>query len=179
MADINQIETWLQQEQQIRARMDAGVGPGVASPQQLANTGGLDMLQGMLRGIIPHAPMARTLDFLLVEASEGRAIFQGRPGPTQLNPMGTLHGGWYATLLDSAMGAAVYTLMPPGRGYTTADMNVHLVRGIGPDAVRVRAEGFVIHCGSKLATAEARLIGPDGTLYAHATSTCLVFDHKR
>lgn len=179
MSEVNQIELWLQQEQQIRSRMDTGVGPGVATPQQLANTSGLDMMQGMLRGIFPHAPMARTLDFMLVEVSEGRAVFQGKPGPSHLNPMGTIHGGWYGALLDSAMGCAVYTLMPKGRGYTTAEYSVNLVRGIGPDTVRVRAEGFVVHCGRQLATAEARLIGPDGTLYAHATTTCLVFEHKR
>jgi uncharacterized protein (TIGR00369 family) len=90
--------------------------------------------------------------------------------------MGTVHGGWYATLLDSAMGCAVHTLMPPGRAYTTAEMSVKLVRAIKPTVVRVRAEGQVLHCGRQLATAQAQLVGPDGTLYAHASTTCLVFD---
>ena len=105
-------------------------------------------------------------------------MFQGTPGPAHLNPMGTIHGGWYATLLDSAMGCAVHTMMPAGRGYTTAELGVNLVRAIGSKAPRVRAEGKVIHCGRQLATAEARLYGPDGTLYAHATTTCLVFEMK-
>jgi len=108
--------------------------------------------------------------------SEGRAVFQGTPGPAHLNPMGTIHGGWYATLLDSALGCAVNTMMPVGRGYTTAELSVNLVRAIGAKAPRVRAEGKVIHCGRQLATAEGRLYGPDGTLYAHATTTCLVFE---
>jgi uncharacterized protein (TIGR00369 family) len=87
-----------------------------------------------------------------------------------------VHGGWYATLLDSALGCAVHTLMPPGRAYTTAELGVNLVKSIGPGVQRVRAEGKVLHCGRQLATAEARLFGPDGTLYAHATTTCLVFE---
>jgi uncharacterized protein (TIGR00369 family) len=113
-----------------------------------------------------------------MEVSKGRAVFQGKPGPAHLNPMGTIHGGWYATLLDSALGCAVHTMMPVGRAYTTAELSVNLVRSIGHKVQRVRAEGTVIHCGRQLATAEARLVGPDGTLYAHATTTCLVFELK-
>ena len=111
-----------------------------------------------------------------MEASPGRALFQGVPGPQLLNPMGTVHGGWYATLLDSALGCAVHTMMPPGRGYTTAELSVNVVKAIALKVQRVRAEGKVIHCGRQLATAEARLFGPDGTLYAHGTTTCLVFE---
>jgi uncharacterized protein (TIGR00369 family) len=105
-------------------------------------------------------------------------VFQGAPGADHLNPMGTVHGGWYATFLDSALGCAVHTMMPAGRGYTTAELSVNLVKGIGPKVQRVRAEGRVLHCGRQLATAEAKLLGPDGTLYAHATTTCLVFEMR-
>lgn len=136
------------------------------------------MMQAMLRGDIPYAAIAKTLDFTVIEISEGRAVFQGTPGPAHLNPLGTIHGGWYATLLDSALGCAVHTMMPVGRGYTTAELGVNLVRAIGPKVTRVRAEGKVIHCGRQLATAEGRIVGPDGTLYAHATTTCLVFEMK-
>jgi uncharacterized protein (TIGR00369 family) len=113
---------------------------------------------------------------MLVEVGPGRAVFQGTPGPAHFNPMGGIHGGWYATLLDSALGCAVHTLMSPGRAYTTAELSVNLVRAIGPSVQRVRAIGQVLHAGRQLATAEARLVGPDGTLYAHATATCLVFE---
>ena len=106
---------------------------------------------------------------------DGRAVFQGTPGPAHLNPMGTVHGGWYATLLDSALGCAVHTKMPPGRAYTTAELGVNLVKAIGTKVQRVRAEGRVLHSGRQLATAEARLVGPDGTC-THATTTCLVFE---
>ena len=111
-----------------------------------------------------------------MEASPGRALFQGVPGPQLLNPMVTVHGCWYATLLDSALGCAVHTMMPPGRGYTTAELSVNVVKAIALKVQRVRAEGKVIHCGRQLATAEARLFGPDGTLYAHGSTTCLVFE---
>ncbi|MDP3618204.1 MAG: PaaI family thioesterase [Ramlibacter sp.] len=176
MTQMNQLESWLAQEREVRTLIDAGVGPGVAKAEHVAGKTGLEMMQAMLRGELPYPPIAKTLDFQLIEVGEGRAVFQGTPGPAHLNPMGGIHGGWYATLLDSALGCAVHTMMPPGRGYTTAELGVNLVRAIGNRASRVRAEGKVIHCGRQLATAEARLYGPDGTLFAHATTTCLVFE---
>ena len=176
MSKVDQLESWLAQEREVAQRMEAGVGCGVATPEQVAGRSGLEIMQAMLRGELPFAPIARTLDFQLLEVEEGRALFQGTPGPAHLNPLGTVHGGWYATLLDSALGCAVHTKMPPGRAYTTAELGVNLVRAIGPKVQRVRAEGRVLHCGRQLATAEARLFGPDGTLYAHATTTCLVFE---
>jgi len=131
-------------------------------------------MRGILRGELPYAPIARTLDFTLVAVDDGMATFQGTPGGHHMNPLGTVHGGWFATLLDSALGCAVHTKMPPGRGYTTAELGVNMVKALTPKVPRVRAIGRVIHCGRQLATAEARLVGPDGTLYAHATTTCLV-----
>jgi uncharacterized protein (TIGR00369 family) len=172
----DRLQEWLAQEREVQARVEAGVGYGVATPQQVAGKGGLELLQAMLRGELPAAPIARTLDFQLLEVGEGRAVFQGTPSPAHFNPMGGIHGGWYATLLDSALGCSVHTMMPAGRGYTTAELGVNLVKAIGPKVQRVRAEGRVLHCGRQLATAQARLVGPDGTLYAHATTTCLVFD---
>jgi uncharacterized protein (TIGR00369 family) len=156
--------------------MEGGPGVGVATPAQIAGRSGLEMLEAMLRGELPTAPIGRTLQFLLVEVEPGRAAFQGQPVPAHLNPMGSIHGGWYATLLDSAMGCAVQTMLPAGRAYTTAELSVNLVRGLSPKVPRVRAEGKVLHCGRQLATAEGRLYGPDGTLYAHGTTTCLVFE---
>ena len=176
MTQGNQLEAWLAQERETQARLDVGAGPGVVTPQQMAGGSGLEMMRAMLRGELPYPPIAQTLDFQLMEVSEGRAVFQGTPGPEHFNPMGGVHGGWYATLLDSALGCAVHTTMPAGRGYTTAELGVNLVRAITPKVQRVRAEGEVVHCGRQLATATARLVGPDGTLYAHASTTCLVFD---
>ncbi|MFL6694682.1 MAG: PaaI family thioesterase [Ramlibacter sp.] len=178
MTQENQLEQWLAQEREQKARMDAGAGPGVVRPEQVAGLAGLDLMRKLLAGELPYPPISRTLDFVLLEVDDGRAMFQGTPGPAHLNPMGGIHGGWYATLLDSALGCAVHTKMPAGRGYTTAELHVNLVKAIGPKAPRVRAEGKVLHAGRQLATAEARLYGPDGTLYAHATTTCLVFEMR-
>lgn len=179
MSDMSVLENWIAQEREITSRLNAGAGSGVSRPDQVAGKTGLEMMQAMLRGELPYPPIAKTLDFQLIEASEGRAVFQGSPGPAHLNPMGGIHGGWYATILDSALGCAVHTMMPVGRGYTTAELGVNLVKAINPaKAPRVRAIGTVIHCGRQLATAEARIVGPDGTLYAHATTTCLVFELK-
>ena len=166
---------WLAAEEALAPLFDKG-GVGVARPEQLAGLDGLQMMQAMLRGEIPVPPIAKTLDFVLVEVGRGRAVFQGRPKAEHLNPLGTVHGGWFATLLDSALGCAVHTMMPVGRVYTTAELGLNLVRAITPKVPRVRAVGEVVHCGRQLATATARLVGADGTLYAHASTTCLVFD---
>lgn len=172
----NLLEQWLLDEDRVRQWLARGPGAGVATPSQIQSTTGLGLMQAMLAGELPHATIAKTLDFVLIDVGEGHAVFQGTPGPNLLNPMGTIHGGWFATLLDSAMGCAVHTLMPSGRGYTTAELSVNIVRALTPNVQRVRAEGRVLHAGRQLATAEGRLIGPDGKLYAHGTTTCLVFD---
>ena len=173
------LETWLAEESEVIARLEAGPGPGLARPEQVEGLNGLELMQAMLRGDIPYAAIAKTLDFTILSVSPGVAVFQGTPLPRHLNPLGTVHGGWVATLLDSALGCSVHTMMPPGRTYTTAELSVNYVKGVTPKVPRVRAEGRVIHCGRQLATAEARLLGPDGTLYAHATTTCLVFEARR
>jgi uncharacterized protein (TIGR00369 family) len=167
---------WIEEEKAVIAQLEAGPGPGVPSFEQTEGKTGLDVMQDMIAGRLPYAAIAQTLDFTIMEVRPGVALFQGTPLAKHLNPLGTVHGGWVATLLDSALGCAIHTLMPPGRGYTTAELGVNYVKGLTPKVQRVRAEGKVIHCGRQLATAEARLFGPDGTLYAHATTTCLVFD---
>jgi len=146
--------------------------------EQLLDKTGLQIMKGILRGDLTTPPIANTLDFVMIQIEEGHTIFQGTPGPKHLNPLGTIHGGWVSTLLDSALGCAVHTKMPVGRGYTTAELSVNMVRALTPKVERVRAIANVLHCGRQLATAEAKLVGPDRTLYAHATNTCLVFELK-
>lgn len=170
------LDQWLKREHELRALHAQGPGPGVADPNTARSMTGLELMQAMMRGTSPTPSIGHTMDFLLVEVSPGHAVFQGAPGQKYFNPMGSVHGGWYATLLDSALGCAVHTLMPAGRAYTTSQLSLNIVKALNPKVQRVRAEGKVVHCGRQLATAEARLIGPDGTLYAHATTTCLVFD---
>ena len=172
----SQLEAWIEEEKAVRARIEAGPGPGLAQPEQVASRTGLEFMEAMLHGDVAYAAIAKTLNFVVMEVRPGVAVFQGTPLPEHLNPLGTIHGGWIATLLDSALGCAVHTMMPLGHGYTTAELGVNYVKGLTPKVQRVRVEGKVIHCGRQLATAEARLVGPDGTLYAHATTTCLVFE---
>ena len=149
---------------------------GVARPEQLAGLTGLQVIEGMLRGALPSPPIAQTLDFVLVEAAYGRAEFQGRPQLAHYNPLGSVHGGWFATLLDSAVGCAVHTTLPLGKGYTTLELKLNFIKALNERVPLVRAIGRVIHVGARTATAEGRLVGADGTLFAHATTTCLVFD---
>jgi uncharacterized protein (TIGR00369 family) len=178
MPKTSELDTWLAEEAAIQQQLSQGVGAGLADPEQARGLSGLDILHRSMSGEFPYSTMSQTLDFVLVSVGDGCATFQGTPSAQHLNPMGTVHGGWFATLLDSALGCAVWTKMPAGQLYTTTELSVNLVRALTPQVPRVRAIGNVIHCGRQLATAEARLVGPDGTLYAHATTTCLVFDRK-
>ncbi|MFF3247598.1 PaaI family thioesterase [Streptomyces sp. NPDC002870] len=150
-----------------------------ALPTSYADAGsrsGLELLRLGLEGHFPQAPICGTLGFRLVEAEKGRAVFEGEPGEHLLNPMSTVHGGFLATLLDSALGSAVMTTLPPGRAYATIQLGVNLVRPVYADTQPLRSEGTVIHAGRTTATAEARVVGAtDGKLYAHATTTCAVF----
>jgi len=167
---------WNRQYEAVLARMNAGAGVGLANPADLMGLTGLQQMQAMLDGKLPYPHIADTLDFSLVEIGEGRAVFQGQPQLKHYNPLGTVHGGWYATLLDSAVGCAVHTAMPAGRAYTTAELSVNIVRAASYKSGPLRAIGTVVHAGRQLATAEGRIVGPDGKLYAHATTTCLVFE---
>lgn len=165
---------WCAEEAAVRARLRAA--PGLASPAQVAGRSGLQIFQALLAGEIPPPPMAVTLDFTLIRIEPGFAQFQGRPGFRYYNPMGTVHGGWFATLLDSAMGCAVHSTLPAGKAYTTLELKLNLVSALTDAVPLVRAEGWLVHGGRQVATAEGRLVGPDGKLYAHASTTCLVFD---
>jgi uncharacterized protein (TIGR00369 family) len=123
---------------------------------------------------IPHAPVAELLGFTLIELGEGQASFELDPSERHYNPLGTVHGGIAATLLDSAMGVAVHTTLGEGQRYTTLELKVNFVRAITEETGRVVATGSVIHRGGRVATAEARLTDADGRLLAHGTSTCLI-----
>lgn len=174
---INSEETlarWWGEEEAVRARLRTA--PGVVSSAQVAGRSGLEIFQALLAGEIPPPPMAVSLDFTLLRIEPGFAVFQGRPGFRHYNPMGTVHGGWFATMLDSAMGCAVHSTLPAGKAYTTLELKLNLVRALTDAVPLVRAEGRLVHGGRQVATAEGRLIGPDGKLYAHASTTCLVFD---
>jgi uncharacterized protein (TIGR00369 family) len=115
------------------------------------------------------------LNFGLVELDEGRAVFSVEPAEYHYNPIGVVHGGLAATLLDSALGCAVHTALPAGAGYTTLEIKVNFVRAMTAETGLVRCEAKLIHLGGRTATAEGRIVDKDGKLYAHGTTTCLVF----
>jgi uncharacterized protein (TIGR00369 family) len=139
---------------------------------------GLAFLTAMLKGELPAAPICVALGFKLVHAEEGLVKFEGWPDEYQYNPMGSVHGGWTATLLDSAMGSSVMSTLDAASAYTTMDFTVHLVRGLTRDTGLVTAEGKVVHRGTRAATAEAKLLDASGKLYAHASTTCLIMPRK-
>lgn len=171
---------WASQQSLIRQRMLEGGGkPGIATMDQLAGKTGRQILEAMMSGQLPHPHMAETLGFDLVEVGDGLAVFQGVPHYRFYNPMGTVHGGWYATLLDSALGCAVHSKLPAGRAYTTAELSINIVRAATHKTGPLRAIGNVIHSGKQIATADAKILDADGRLYAHATTTCFVFDAKQ
>ena len=141
---------------------------------------GLEQLRAVFDADHPERGpgIGKTLGFTVVELEEGRVVFGGHPDERVYNPIGTVHGGYAASLLDSCVGCAVHTLLPPGKAYTTLELKVNFVKGLSDRVPLVRAIGHVIHSGSRVATADGRLVGPDGTLYAHATTTCLIFDPR-
>jgi len=166
---------WMAEEQAVRARQQA---VGLARPEQVAELSGVEILDAMLAGKLPPPPIAETMDFILIEAAHGEAVFQGTPKLKHYNPLGGVHGGWFATLLDSALGCAVMAALPAGVSYTTLELKINLVRGLSLKVPAVRAIGKTVHVGKQVATAEAQLVGHDGKLYAHASTTCLVFPRR-
>jgi uncharacterized protein (TIGR00369 family) len=150
-------------------------GIGLLPLGDLATRGGLDILQAMLRGDYPAPPMAKTLSFTLHEVEQDRVVFKGMPRPEHLNPLGGIHGGWVATLMDSALACCIMTTLRPGEAYTTAEFKVNLVRPLSADMGIVFCEGRLIHRGRTLATSEAFLKDKNGKLLAHGTETCAIF----
>lgn len=136
---------------------------------------GLEFLQAMIRGEIPRPPIAYTLNFELTEVEEGRAVFTVEPAEYHYNPIGMVHGGLAATLMDSALGCAIQSTLPAGVYYTTLELHVNFIRALRAHMGVVRCEAEIIHTGRSTATAQARVVDAEGKLYAHATTTCIIF----
>jgi len=166
------VAAWLAREAEVRAKL----GPaGVATLEQLKESSGMEFLQRIWSGELPSAPIGHTMDFVPIEGQPGRVVFQGTPGRQHYNPIGSVHGGYFCTLLDSAVGCAIQTMLPKGTGYTTLELKVNLIRALTDRTGPVRAEGKVVQVGGRVGIAEGRIIDADGKLYAHATTTCLIF----
>jgi uncharacterized protein (TIGR00369 family) len=149
---------------------------GVVRMETLAAEAGLEFLRGVMEGRHPAPPIADLIGFTLTEVEFGRAVFRGTPEFKHYNPLGSVHGGYAATLLDSAMGLAVHSALPAGSGYTTLEFKISFIKGMTEDTGPVRSEGRTLNVGRRAATAEARITDAKGRLLAHATTTCLVFE---
>lgn len=173
MTTDDTIALWEAEEARIKANLgEAGVVP----LSEATTRSGMEIFAAMFAGELPHPPIGVTLDYTPIHMEVGLAVFQGRPHLHHYNPLGTVHGGWFCTLLDSAVGCAVHTMLPAGKTYTTLEIKVNIVRALTVATPLVRAEGRVIHSGRRTATAEGKILGPDGKLYAHATTTCIILD---
>ena len=153
---------------------DADRRYGLATAEEMAGLTGLDLLQAMIEGRLPAPPMAETLGFGLVAVSPGEAVFEGEAGPHLLNPLGSVHGGFALTLVDSAAGCAVHTTLAAGVGYTTVETKVNFTGAIRADSGILRTHGKVIAAGKQIVTAEARVLSADGRILAHGTSTLMI-----
>lgn len=142
--------------------------------EQAVSMPGLEFLEAIRDGSLPPAPIQELLGFSLDEVEEGRVVFTAEPGPQHYNPIGVVHAGLAATMLDSSMGAAVHSTLPQGTGYSTLETKFNLVRPITAETGRIASEGRVIHRGGRIATADGKLTSAAGKLLAHGTSTCLI-----
>lgn len=152
----------------------------MSEPRALKDLSGFEVLRLMAEGAAPRAPISELMNMYKLDVIEpGRVAFESAPERRHYNPIGTVHGGYAATLLDSAMGCAVHSALPPGKAYTTLSLEIKYVKAMSDKTGAVIAEGRVVQLGSRQATAEGWLKGPDGTLYAHGTTTCMVFGIDR
>jgi uncharacterized protein (TIGR00369 family) len=147
---------------------------GVISPETALSRSGLELMRAFIAREHPIPPFTRATGIIMTEADEGRCVFEGEPSEDFYNPLGTVHGGWTAAILDSALGCCVHTTLKPGETYTTVEMKVHYIRPLFGHSGTVRCEGVVVHRGGRIATSEAKLVDSKGKLIAHGTETCLI-----
>ncbi|MBR0790683.1 PaaI family thioesterase [Bradyrhizobium manausense] len=148
---------------------------GVVSVEKMASMTGLDFVRAIFSRRLPEPPIMQTVEPFDCSADPGTVVIHSVPGLRHYNPIGSVHGGYAAILLDSAMGLAVQTTLPAGTGYTTLEFKISFVRGMSEASGTIRTEGRVLNAGRRVATAEARITDAKGRLIAHATTTCLVF----
>lgn len=148
---------------------------GIVPIETVKTIAGLEFFERMRDGIYPLPPICETLDFVATEFERGRVVFSGKPKSNYYNPLGTVHGGYITTLLDSAMSCAIHTTLEPGKALTSLEIKINFVRPVTENTSVLRAEGTIISVGRQIATAESKLTDERGKLYAHGTTTCLIF----
>ena len=149
---------------------------GVTPAEVMASMPGIDFVRAVFAGRLPTPPIMQTIEPFDCTAEPGVVVIHSVPGFRHYNPIGSVHGGYAATLLDSAMGLAVHSALPAGTGYTTLEFKISFIKGMTRDTGPVRSEGRTLNVGRRTATAEARITDAKGRLLAHATTTCLVFE---
>ena len=149
---------------------------GTASPDRRKQMTGLEFVQGLAKGTLPLNTIAKTLGYDITEAESGCVVVTATPKDIHLNPVGTVHGGLAATMLDSCMGLTIQSTLEKGVGSTTLEFKISFVRPITPETGPIRAEGTVINCGRRVGTAEGRVTDGKGRLLVHGTTTCLIFE---
>src|ERR1700738_2984325 len=149
---------------------------GVTPPEVMASMPGIDFVRAIFAGKLPSPPIMQAIEPFDCTAEPGVVVIHSTPSFRHYNPIGSVHGGYAATLLDSAMGLAVHTMLPAGTGYTTLEFKISFIRGMTENTGPVRSEGRTLNVGRRTATAEARITDTKGRLLAHATTTCLVFE---
>jgi uncharacterized protein (TIGR00369 family) len=154
--------------------MAANYHYGLGDPGEAAVMTGRQVLQAIIDGRLPQAPISKMLSFWIVEVADGFAAFEGEPNADLLNPMGSVHGGWALTLIDSVGGCAALSLLPAGCSYATIETKGNFSKPITRDSGRVRAEARVVAQGRQVVSSEARVLAGDGRILAHGTSTILV-----
>jgi len=148
---------------------------GVIPIEKMREMSGLEFLQSVFLQDGPRPPIGQIMNFGGSEIAFGQVMFEGNPSEKFYNPIGTVHGGYALTMLDSCMSCAVQSTLPKGMGYTTVELKVNFVKAMTATTGTIRAEGKVINVGKRIGTAEGRVIDKDGKLIAFGTTTCLVF----
>jgi uncharacterized protein (TIGR00369 family) len=169
---VNRADLWREEEAKVRETIGK---PGIIDREKMRTMSGMEVFEAIRRGELPTPMIGRLLDFVAISFEPGRFVFQGTPRLEHYNPLGIVHGGYAATLLDSCVGCAVHTMLPAGTGYTTIELKVNYIRAMTDRTGPVRAEGKTISVGKQTAVAEGRLTDSTGKLLAFATTTCLVF----
>jgi uncharacterized protein (TIGR00369 family) len=161
-------------ESKSRTRTVSWADPMISASAVQKGASGIEFLQKIVAGEIPQPPISMLMGFELTRVEPGYALFECDPAEYHYNPIGVVHGGLACTLLDSAMSCAIQTMVPAGSAYTTLELKVQLVRAITDKTGHLRAEGKLVHGGSRISTAEGKLIDAGGKLYAHGTTTCMI-----
>jgi uncharacterized protein (TIGR00369 family) len=149
---------------------------GVTPPEVMASMAGIDFVRAIFERRLPEPPIMQTVEPFDCTAEPGVVVIHSIPGFRHYNPIGSVHGGYAAILLDSAMGLAIHSMLPAGSGYTTLEFKISFIKGMSKDSGTIRTEGRTLSIGRRAATAEARITDAKGRLLAHATTTCLVFE---